>query len=333
MTCKRVGLPSSIRSDGFNVRDLVNRFLTAKQHLVDAHELTQRTFKDYYSTCELVITLLGKSRLVCDLQTDDFENLRVEFAKTRRLVALGNLIRMTRIVFKYAFDADLIERSVKFGLGFKMPFQKALRAARNLKPLRLFKAEELRRIVEFASQPLPAMILLGINCAFGQTDISRLPKVSIDLESGWGKFPRHKTTVDRRCPLWPETKAALRNLKRPVPKDARDGDLVFITKYGAPFVRINGKNTVIDSVGLEFGKLLWLLELKRPGLNFYALRHTFETIAGDSRDQVAVAFIMGHAPDSDDMAAVSRERISNERLVAVTQFVHDWLFGKPDAAK
>src|SRR5713226_2942193 len=110
MTCKRVGLPSSIRSDGFNVRDLVNRFLTAKQHLVDAHELTQRTFKDYYSTCELVITLLGKSRLVCDLPTDDFENLRVEFAKTRRLVALGNLIRMTRIVFQYAFDADLIER-------------------------------------------------------------------------------------------------------------------------------------------------------------------------------------------------------------------------------
>ena len=101
-------------SDGLNLRELVNRFLTAKQNRVATRELTQRTFKDYHSTCELLITHLGKSRLVVDLRTDDFEKLRVEFAKTRGLVALGNLVRMTRIVFKYAFDADLVERPVKF---------------------------------------------------------------------------------------------------------------------------------------------------------------------------------------------------------------------------
>lgn len=41
---------------------------------------------------------------------------------------------------------------------------------------------------------------------------------------------------------------------------------------------------------------------------------------------------MGHAPGSDDMAAVYRERIGNERLVAVTEFLHRWLFAKPKAA-
>lgn len=319
--------------DGLTVRDLVNRFLTAKQHLVDTQELTQLTFKGYYSTCELLVTHLGTSRLVCDLRTDDFEKLRAEFAKTRGLVALGNLVRMSRIVFKYAFDADLIERPVKFGPGFKLPSKKALRAARNSKPPRMFEAVELQQILKAAGQPLKAMILLGINCGFGQTDISRLPRAALNLESGWVNFPRPKTAVERRCPLWKETIAAITSLKRPEPKVEGDAGLVFITKYGAPFVRINSKGAVIDAVGLEFGKLLRELQLKRMGRSFYALRHTFETIAGDSRDQVAVDFIMGHAPNSDDMAAVYRERIGNERLVAATEFVHDWLFGKSDAAK
>jgi integrase len=76
---------------------------------------------------------------------------------------------------------------------------------------------------------------------------------------------------------------------------------------------------------VEFAKLIKGLNLHRPGLGFYALRHTFETIGGDARDQVAVDHIMGHA--RDDMASVYRERISDERLKAVTDHVHQWLFG------
>jgi hypothetical protein len=45
-----------------------------------------------------------------------------------------------------------------------------------------------------------------------------------------------------------------------------------------------------------------------------AERHTFETIGGESRDQVAVNHIMGHADNS--MAGVYRERIQR-RLRAV----------------
>ncbi len=319
-------------SGGLTVRDMVNRFLTAKQYLVETQELMPRTFRDYHTTCELIIDHFGKSLAVSDVQTADFEKLRAKFAKTRGLVSLGNVVRMVRIVFKYAFDADLIERPIKFGPGFKLPSKKALRTVRNSRPRRMFEAVELQQILKAADQPLKAMILLGINCGFGQTDISRLPRAALNLETGWANFPRPKTAVERRCPLWKETIAALKSLKRPNPKVESDAGLVFITKYGAPFVRINEKGTVIDAVGLEFGKLLRELKLKRMGLNFYALRHTFETIAGDSRDQVAVDFIMGHAPGSDDMAAVYRERIGNERLVAVTEFLHRWLFAKPKTA-
>jgi hypothetical protein len=58
----------------------------------------------------------------------------------------------------------------------------------------------------------------------------------------------------------------------------------------------------------------------------YGLRRTFETIGGESRDQVAVDVIMGHA--RGDMASVYRERISDERLRAVVEHVRQWLFSK-----
>ncbi|MHC4403043.1 MAG: hypothetical protein ACYTG0_25560 [Planctomycetota bacterium] len=67
----------------------------------------------------------------------------------------------------------------------------------------------------------------------------------------------------------------------------------------------------------------------RSGVGFYALRYTFETIAGDSRDQIAVDHVMGH--DRGDMASVYRERIGDDRLRAVTDHVREWLFDSKDS--
>ncbi len=136
-----------------------------------------------------------------------------------------------------------------------------------------------------------------------------------------------------RVPVWPETVAALRDAlpKRPKAKDKADEPLAFLTRTGKPWVRTQlardgGKAewSAVDSVGLMFGRLLTSLDLKRPGLNFYALRHTFETIAGESRDQVAVDAVMGH--DDGSMASRYRERIGDERLRAVVDHVRGWLF-------
>ena len=83
--------------------------------------------------------------------------------------------------------------------------------------------------------------------------------------------------------------------------------------------------TSIDALAQRFAKLLKALDINgRRG--FYALRHTFETIAGESKDQVAVNAIMGHVDNS--MAAVYRERISDERLQAVVDVVREWLWPK-----
>jgi integrase len=142
-------------------------------------------------------------------------------------------------------------------------------------------------------------------------------------------FPRPKTAVERRAKLWTETIVSLRSsiADRPPAKHEEDDDLVFITKYGKPWAK-SGKS---NPISVEFRKLLASLTLYRQGLNFYALRHTFETIASGSRDQVAVNHVMGHADAS--MAAVYREKIEDDRLVAVADHVHDSLFGDKKAQK
>jgi integrase len=86
------------------------------------------------------------------------------------------------------------------------------------------------------------------------------------------------------------------------------------------------KTTNIDAVSLEFRKVMKALDLNGHR-NFYCLRRTFETIGGDSLDQVSVDAIMGHS--RDDMASVYRQQIGanpDERLVKVVNVVRDWLF-------
>src|SRR5262249_59014311 len=110
---------------------------------------------------------------------------------------------------------------------------------------------------------------------------------------------------------------------RPTPKSKDDAALVFITKYGLSWA----KDTSTNPVSQEFGKLLRSLHINgRNGLGFYTLRHSHRTVGDEVKDQPAADFIMGHA--RDDMASVYRERISNERLKAVTDQVRAWLFPK-----
>jgi len=165
---------------------------------------------------------------------------------------------------------------------------------------------------------------LGINCGFGNHDVGTLPNKALDLDGGWVNYPRPKTAIQRRCPLWQETMDAVRIVieYRREPKSRAHAGLVFITKYGQPWSTGSKSNPI----SAEMGKLLRKLGIHRPGVSFYALRHCFETYGGESRDQPAVDLIMGHS--RDDMASVYRERISDERLRAVVQYVHRWLFGE-----
>ena len=179
------------------------------------------------------------------------------------------------------------------------------------------------------------MLLLGINAGLGNSDCGNLPLTALDLDGGWVTYPRPKTGIGRRCPLWPETVQALREAlaKRPAPKDEADAGLFFITKYGGRWA----KDTPDSPVTKESAEAAEQPRHQRGTRNFYALRHTFRTVADEARDQPAADFIMGHS--RDDMASVYRETIADARLRAVADHVRAWLFpptgtgrAAPDAA-
>lgn len=323
--------PRAMR-DGLTLIDLCNAFYRAKLHLLETGEITPRTFHDYRAVTDRLLAVFGKRRLVEDLAADDFETLRRNIAKTRGPVALGNEISRVRMVFKYAFEAGLIDKTVRCGPAFKKPSKKTLRKARAEAGSKMFEAPEIRALLERADGQLKAMVLLALNCGFGNSDIGNLPISAINLETGWIDFARPKTGVERRCPLWVETVKALRNVvaSRPVPVDPADAGKVFLTKYGQSWAKVGDRESASSAnpLSAEFRKLSVAVGVHKPGRSFYSLRHVFQTV-GEEAGETATRFLMGHVDSS--MSATYRERIADERLIAVTDHVRAWVWPKPAA--
>jgi len=326
------------------VRDLCNKFLNSKRAARDDGELSPRTFADYFTTCKRIVDTFGKDTSVATLGPSEFEWYRRALAKKFGPVAIGNEVNRVRSIFKYADSQDLLSKPVKFGDQFKRPSQKQIRLERASKPKRMFEPAELRKLIDAAPTTMKAMVLLGVNCGLGNTDCSEMEFRHLDLRRGWLDYPRPKTGVDRKAKLWPETMAAIERAigERKAPKETADKDRVFLTQTGRRWIKVNMRQvekgedqdavkrevsgTPADALSQEFTKLIREIKIHRPGLGFYTLRHVFETVAGGTRDQVAVDFAMGHSDPS--MAAKYREEIGDERLEDIADHVHQWLYAE-----
>jgi integrase len=116
--------------------------------------------------------------------------------------------------------------------------------------------------------------------------------------------------------------------------------LLFLTRDGRPWVRENVLRTdegnvkglaIGNSIRDRFGTLLSKLGLKRRGIGFYTLRHTFRTWADEVRDQHAIHRIMGRAIPG--MSGIYVEEISLDRLRAVVDHVRSKLFGTTETSQ
>jgi hypothetical protein len=192
---------------------------------------------------------------------------------------------------------------------------------------------------------MTAMLLLGINCGYLQSDLSDLPVRFEDgtrnaLHLGGGdphvRFDRPKTGVRRKCTLWPETVDALRAVI-----GGRTEGLVFRTRRGRPLVHTNKaydaggrlvKATNCDAVVKPFRELCRAAGCHTPGIGLSSLRTTLETRAWHLPDlsvahQAAIHWIMGHTlggPDTPKMADTYLQDISTGVLRLVTDRVRDW---------
>lgn len=310
---------AKVNHGGVTLADCVNRFLEFKESRVESGELARRTFDEYYSSCELLLSVIDKDRVAANIDTSEFAKVRQALASRYGCYGLGKSIQQIRTMFKYAFDCGLLDRPMRYGPEFAKPSAKQVREHRIKKGAQDYTAAEIRQMLEVATPITKAMILLGVNGALGNTDIADLPLSAINLKTGWADYPRAKTATRRRIPLWPETIAALREVKKNRPNSK--SEMFFVSVHGQDFReeartgwRVTGYfRQVLKKIGIDDGR------------GFYGLRRTFQTQAEECGDFVAVSAIMGHIPRADDMAARYRQRISDERLKRAVDTVRTWL--------
>ncbi len=311
-------LPRPFEGDKCTLRELCNAFLTDRKAKRDAGELAPRSFSDYFECCERLLNGLGKNTIVEEIRPDNLLAYRRKLAKTLSPTSLGNEVNRAKIILRFAFDGGLADTPIRFG-SFKAPSKSILRRQRAEAPPKMFERAEILTLIEAADVQLESMILLGINCGFGNGDVGRLPVAKLDLDSGWVDWPRPKTGITRRCPLWPETVKAL---KAALAVRKRDDDrLVFRTARGNSWFVEDSRSNPLSQ---KFTKLQKELGIYRSGRAFYALRHTFQTIADETIDGLAVKHIMGHLDSS--MSAAYRERFPDKRLLDVSEHVRTWLY-------
>jgi integrase len=310
---------------GPTVKLMCDSYLTHKEQQRDNGEILPRTFVEYFNSCLRITAAFGRGRLIADLRPDDFRQFRNSLSQIRGPGSLGNEIQKIRSVFKFAFDEGIIDTPIRYGEGFNKPSRKVVRIARAKKGRRDLHADQIRTIIDSASATLKAMVLLAVNCGFGNTDCGTLTFSALDLKGGWVDYSRPKTGAPRRAKLWPETIKAIQAAiaKRHEPKETAHAKLVFITCHGGAWAKQEGSN---DPVGSVFGRLLRDLGYYRDGVGFYSLRRTFRTVADQIRDKHAIDFVMGHAPDADDMGSLYTQSIGDDRLEAIAKHVRAWLF-------
>lgn len=339
---------SSLSGDEITVKDVCNHYLTYQQNRVDTGEITPQWFDDCRRTVEDFARFASSNRIVKNLRPTDFEEYRrkllrrgISGKKGLGVHALDRSVMVVKAIFSHAYDAELIDNPTRLGTSFRRSSSMSKRKSRNENQIqngkRLFELLEARNLIEASEVPLKAMILLGLNAGFGNSDCANLPIKAIDFKKAMIEFPRPKNGIERVVPLWTETRDALKQAieNRPKASEQEFENLVFLTVFGKPWVRYHisqagdgSMKTVsrTDAIGEQFSKLLMRLGLKRKGVGFYTLRHTFRTLADEVRDQHAIYRIMGHVIPG--MSGVYVEKIGLDRLQKVVNHVHINLFGK-----
>ena len=300
---------------GLTVENACNGFLTAKKKNVAEKTLSERSYQDYKRTLRRFADSIGRSRSIENLEPKDFLAYKTKFAATNNPVSVGNEITRIKSCLKWLAKSKLC-KEIEVGPDFRKPSALAARRHKREMGLKLFEPSQILSVLDESGLRMRAMILLGINAGYHNSDCETLELKSVQsaIKTGLIEHAREKTEVERGCPIWPETLEALKAwvARRPDTKSS----LAFVLSDGRPLSTTNADvakrfRAVRDMAGIGEGGFSWL-------------RKTFATYASESGDQVAVNFIMGHVDQTT--AGIYRQLIRDKRLEKVVETVHSWLF-------
>lgn len=304
-------------TEGITLEQLANEFLHSRRLRADTGRLSMRTWHDYELVAKRLVSVLGRSRAIDSLGPRDFERVLESLPKSWSLKTLSNFIIRAGAIFRFATVQGLVESPIRLGDAFRRPSDQEVRVARANRPAKFFSADECRRLVAAASPEMAAMILLGLNAAYGNADCGRMRMDAVSVD-GWLAEPRGKTGVPRIAKLWQETLAAIDTVRPRTEARAPGSELMFATTAGNPYWIDNGH----DPIATQFYRLVKRMNLQRSGAGFYSFRHVSLTIGERACDPLACGVLMGHVDPS--MASHYREHFDRERVAKVCDVIREW---------
>ncbi len=310
--------------DLMTVKQLCNRFLTHQESRVRSKELSQRSFNDYLATCKAFCEHIGELSLVEELRSADFLSYRESVLKRKNIVGTGNEVTRVKTVFKWGFENDVLATPVKFGASFCRPSKKAIREHRYRQGAKLLTPEEIWLLTDEMGLHYRAMVLLGINCGFGNSDCNQLLIEEVNFNDGLVCGLRPKTAVLRYATLWPITIDALKLSwsRRAKPAKNTLKDRFFLRSDGSELIPGDTEKNIVTK---RTTATMQRLKIHEQGKSFYWLRHTFRTIADQIGDDVAIGWVMGHVDDRTAKNYI--HDAPHGRIQKVTDHVWNWLEG------
>tara|TARA_A100001391_G_scaffold196789_1_gene175965 strand:+ start:153 stop:1289 length:1137 start_codon:yes stop_codon:yes gene_type:complete len=222
-------------------------------------------FIDYLQT-DLPLSKLNEMLL------DDYRNYTLSLpisTSTNKSISLWTAksrLDIVKLMIKWGYQMALIDQLPRNLDGFS-------KVSIPEPTVNRFSWEEIKLLYCEASERTKMFILLGLNCAFGQTDISDLRVREVSIEAGRITRKRSKTGVQCQYKLWLLT---IEMLKLHGSFDGKPDDRVFLSAKELPLVReyfVDDKFRREDSIRRAFTRLM--KKTKMPNhRGFYSLRKT-----------------------------------------------------------
>lgn len=144
---------------------------------------------------------------------------------------------------------------------------KRLKFTQQTKSVERFTIEEVRQVLDSATEKTKLYVLLMLNGGMYQNDIAELGKNEVDWEGGAITRPRSKTPSGPvvRCKLWPETFALLQKFKaKPNVSNGRGGFRCLLTDADKPLSiqwleegKMRRYDVIRTALNVTFAKVGW----------------------------------------------------------------------------
>ena len=183
--------------------------------------------------------------------------------------------------------------------------------------------ESLKILFEYALPIERLILLLGLNCAFGASEIGQLRSEFVRLDESIIEGIRFKSGNETKHKLWHQSVVGLRWFigKRAgvVPKKVEHRDVVFLTERGLPMWHSTAKGNTSDSFSNTWNNLIERVQKDKPEFpkySFNKLRKTSATRILKIASAEVASMILAHKTISDDELLHHYALIPWEKLFA-----------------